>query len=195
MDAINTANNPETSLFKIVTYFDMRTIFTMENLVSKLVDIIKNDNSDTKDFVILASSSKLLRMIDYKYRQVTGEQTEVTFVSTEQYERLKELHNVSDEHRASWKFNRDYDSLGRTRKQLFTTDKRCLKLSTIKSFKGWESPSVIIILDDDYNPQAASRRPMDPGIMYTAITRARENLYIINIGNDTYKEFFKKQAS
>lgn len=184
VDTINTTTGFENTLnFQIVTYYNMRGAFTMENLVSKLTEIIKNSNNEPKDFVVLASYSKLLQTIDSKYREITGEETEITFVSTEQYERLKKLHKVSDEHPASWKFNRDYEALGRTRKQLFTTDKRCLKISTIKSFKGWESPSVIIILDDN---------AMDPEMMYTAITRARENLYIINIDNQVYDKFFKE---
>lgn len=196
VDTISTTTGFDNTLnFQIVTYYNMRSSFTMDNLISKLKEIMTNSNNDPKDFVILASYSKLLQTIDSKYRETTGEETEITFVSKEQYERLKELHKVSDEHPASWKFNRDYEALGRTRKQLFTTDKRCLKLSTIKSFKGWESPSVIIILDDEYNAKAACRRPMEPEMMYTAITRARESLYIINIGNETYDKFFKEQAT
>ena len=195
IDTISTTTSLDNTLnFQIVTYYNMRGSFTMENLVSKLTEIINNSNNDPKDFVVLASYSKLLQTIDSKYRETTGEETEITFVSTEQYERLKELHKVSDEHPASWKFNRDYEALGRTRKQLFTTDKRCLKLSTIKSFKGWEYPSVIVILDDEYNAKAACRKPMEPEMMYTAITRARESLYIINIGNETYDKFFKEQT-
>lgn len=194
IDAINTTNGFDNTLnFQIVTYYNIRSTFTMDNLVLKLTEIIKNSNNDPKDFVVLASYSKLLQTIDSKYREMTGEKTEVTFVSKEQYERLKQLHNVSDDHPASWRFNRDYEALGRTRKQLFTTDKRCLKLSTIKSFKGWESASVIIILDDKYDPKVASYTPMEPEMMYTAITRARESLYIINIGNEKYDKFFKDQ--
>lgn len=193
--AIETANSVENTLnFQIVDYCNMRSSFTMDNLVSKIRDIIKYSNKESKDFVVLASYSRLLQTIDSKYREKTGEKTEITFVSTEQYERLKQLHKVSDDNPASWKFNRDYEALGRTRKQLFTTDKRCLKLSTIKSFKGWESPSVIIILDDEYNTKVGRRTPMEPEMMYTAITRARENLYIINIGNETYDHFFKEQT-
>lgn len=172
----------------------MKSSFTIDNLVSKITDIIKNSNNEPKDFVVLASYSKLLQTIDYKYREITGEKTEITFVSTEQYEQLKQLHSVSDRHPANWKFNRDYEALGRARKQQFTTDKRCLKLSTIKSFKGWESPSVIIILDDEYNSRSASYKPMEPEMVYTAITRARESLYIVNIGNDTYDKFFKEHT-
>lgn len=195
VDTINAASDFDNSLnFQIVTYYNMRGEFTMDNLVLKLTEIIKNSNNSPKDFVVLASYSKLLQTIDFKYREKTGEKTEITFVSTEQFEHLKQLHNVTDKQPANWKFNRDYEALGRTRKQLFTTDKRCLKLSTIKSFKGWESPCVIIILDDEYNAKAACNMPMEPEMMYTAITRARENLYIINIGNETYDKFFKEQT-
>lgn len=195
VDNIQTAVERDNSLnFQVVTYLNLKSGFNMDILVSKLVDIIKASNYETKDFVVLASSSKMLQYIDIKYRQQTGEQTEVTFVTKEQCEKLKQIHNVSDEHPANWKYNRNYEAFGRSRKQLFTTDKRCLKLSTIKSFKGWESPVVIVILDDDYNPKAASYTPMEPATMYTAITRARESLHIINIGNDTFEEFFTQQA-
>ena len=194
IDTINTTAGYDNTLFRIVTYYNIRGSFTIDNLVFKIIEIIKNSNNEPKDFVVLASYSKLLQTIDSKYREMTVEETEITFVSTEQYERLKQLHNVSDNHPASWKFNRDYEAIGRARKQLFTTDKRCLKLSTIKSFKGWESPSVILILDDEYNSKAACYTPMEPEMMYTAITRARENLFVINIGNETYDQFFKEQT-
>lgn len=101
---------------------------------------------------------------------------------------------VTDEKTANWKFNRDFEAIERTRKQLFTTDKRCLKISTIQSFKGWESPSVIVILEGDIALHNTAFRPMSPQTIYTAITRARENMYIINIGNDTYHNFFFNQS-
>ena len=33
-----------------------------------------------------------------------------------------------------------------------------------------------------------------PQAIYTAITRARENMYIINIGNNSYHNFFYNQS-
>ena len=185
---VNTLN------FQILTYIDMRQNNSVDVLVANIINIISNDNNDARDFVVLASSTKLLRNIDTIYRQRTNEQTEITFISTETLERLKQIHQVTDEGAANWKFNRDFEALERTRKQLFTTDKRCLKISTIQSFKGWESPSVIVILESDFALHNTTFRPMSPQTIYTAITRARENMYIINIGNDTYHNFFCKQA-
>ena len=172
----------------------MRKNYSLDNLISELMRIINSDNNDEKDFVILGASTRLLRMIDYQYRSASGKRTEVTFVSTESYERLKQVHRVTEENITSWRFKRDFEALERTRKQLFTTDKRCLKISTIQSFKGWESPSVIVILEADNHTGTSSFCPMAPETVYTAITRARENLYIVNIGNEKYADFFKKQS-
>ena len=194
-DDITTENiMSNTFNFQILTYIDMRQNNTTDALVSNIITIISNDSNEARDFVVLASSTKLLRNIDTLYRQRTNEQTEITFISTEALEKLKQIHNVSDERAANWKFNRDFEALDRTRKQLFTTEKRCLKISTIQSFKGWESPSVIVILESDFALHNTTFRPMSPQTIYTAITRARENMYIINIGNDTYHNFFYNQA-
>lgn len=107
---------------------------------------------------------------------------------------MKKTHNVIEGETANWKFHRDFEALERTRKQLFTTDKRCLKISTIQSFKGWESPSVIVILENDTISDDTNYHPMSPQAIYTAITRARENMYIVNIGNNSYHKFFYNQS-
>lgn len=180
--------------FQVFKYIDMRSDFSLDALIDNIVNIISNDNNEPKDFVVLASSTKLLRSVDYSYRQITQENTEITFVSTEVLDKLKKVHNVTDEKTASWKFHEDFKALERTRKQLFTTDKRCLKISTIQSFKGWESPSVIVILENDTISDDTNYHPMSPQAIYTAITRARENMYIVNIGNDSYHNFFYNQS-
>lgn len=190
--AENTISN--TFNFQIVTYIDLRQNNSIESIITNIINIISNDNNEARDFAVLASSTKSLRNIDILYRQRTNEQTEITFISNETLERLKQIHQVTDEKAANWKFNRDFEALERTRKQLFTTDKRCLKISTIQSFKGWESPSVIVILENDIVLHNTTFRPMSPQTIYTAITRARENMYIINIGNDTYHNFFYNQT-
>lgn len=180
--------------FQVYKYIDMRSDCSLEVLIGNIINIISKNNNEPRDFVILASSTKLLRCIDFNYRRQTKAKTEITFVSTEILEKLKTVHNVTDERTANWKFHRDFEALERTRKQLFTTDKRCLKISTIQSFKGWESPSVIIILENDTILDETNYQPMSPQAIYTAITRARENMYIINIGNNSYHNFFYNQS-
>ena len=86
------------------------------------------------------------------------------------------------------------DEIARIKKFAFQANSGKVKISTIHSFKGWESPSVIVILESDFALPNTTFRPMSPQTIYTAITRARENMYIINIGNDTYHNFFYNQA-
>lgn len=83
--------------FQIFNYIDLRANRSLDALVENITNIISNDNNEARDFVVLASTTKLLRNIDFRYRQLTKEQTETTFVSTEVLNRLKEIHNVTDE--------------------------------------------------------------------------------------------------
>lgn len=57
-----------------------------------------------------------------------------------------------------------------------------LKISTINSFKGWEAENIIFILTSQCK---------SPELVYTAITRAKEKLIILNCGNLEYNSFFK----
>lgn len=190
IDTITIDNVAEGNLFQNLEYIDMRTRYSLEGLVDNIINIISKDNNNPEDFTVLASTTKLLRDIESYYRERTNEKTETTFISTEVLEKLKKLHNNTDK---EWMFQKDLDALERTRKRLFTTDKRYLKLSTIQSFKGWDSASVIVILEQSVIQNDSKISPTSPhAVIYTAITRAKEQLYIINIGNDSYHDFFKK---
>jgi hypothetical protein len=64
-----------------------------------------------------------------------------------------------------------------------------LKISTICSYKGWEAENVILVI------QSVSKEDTDtdncPELIYTALTRAKKNLFIINLGNEKYHHFFE----
>lgn len=71
-DEIAIDNVKETSLnFQILNYIDMRSNCSLDALVENITNIISNDNNATRDFVVLASTTKLLRNIDFRYRQLT----------------------------------------------------------------------------------------------------------------------------
>jgi len=61
-----------------------------------------------------------------------------------------------------------------------------VKLSTIHSFKGWESETIFLILEN-FNFQLTFDE-----ILYTGITRSRANLILINYGNENYNDKLKK---
>ncbi len=57
-----------------------------------------------------------------------------------------------------------------------------VKLSTIHSFKGWESETVFLIIERNH----ANIEATFDEILYTGLTRSRKNLIIINFGNEAY---------
>ena len=82
----------------------------------------------------------------------------------------------------------------------FTTDCDNLKLSTIHSFKGWEAETVILLLQPEmgenstYEGYYIQERENTPALIYTALTRAKCNLFIINLGNNKYHQFFQSNV-
>ena len=64
------------------------------------------------------------------------------------------------------------------------------KFSTIHSFKGWELKNVFLILDSDFEESA--EHESEDNLVYTALTRGKTNLIIINIGNKKYNKFFQE---
>jgi hypothetical protein len=62
-----------------------------------------------------------------------------------------------------------------------------VKISTVHSFKGWESETLFLILEKKYSKMQMT---FDE-ILYTGITRSKANLIIINFGNEEYHNKLK----
>ena len=174
--------------FNLMKYHYIEASDSNYDLSSQIYSICKcfidTCNINIEDVVILAPQTEILRQIDYLYRQETGKGTTVTFVKKEGVERISRQSTL-----ASYEYKRDYDRLEKVEKNRFTMVTRYLKLSTIQSFKGWEAQTVICIIQNDaYSDENIIT---SPELIYTGITRAKENLFVINIGNNDYDDFFK----
>ena len=64
----------------------------------------------------------------------------------------------------------------------FDASKPVMKWSTIHSFKGLESPTVIAILQSS----GSDTRESELEVVYTALSRARANLFILEYGSTRY---------
>jgi hypothetical protein len=163
-----------------------------EKLGKWCMQTVKNFGLSVEKTVVLASTSDLLQAIDFEYRQCSGKKTKITFASKEQYDIIR------NNGAASYRLNDK--ALSRTKKLHFTMDCDCLKLSTIFSFKGWEADNVILFIQKPESPDKDTSQPkliyeapansINPEIIYTAITRARKNLFIFNFENEMYDKFF-----
>lgn len=166
-------------------------------LAQYLIWLSKKFEISMKEIVVLGQSINLLRDIDYFLRTRYGIATMTTFESMEDYRQIK-ARNQSDERTMM-----DLKAVRRVSKVHFTIDINSIKLSTISSFKGWESKTVVLLIqkevediknidEDGYVLQSHSNIN---ALLYTGITRARENLFIFNLGNESYHNFFKTRIS
>lgn len=86
-----------------------------------------------------------------------------------------------------FKTDNDYSKIRDNKKLNFYMNTGTIKISTIHSFKCWESEVVFLLLEK----KNESERSFDE-ILYTGLTRTRSNLVVINLGNQEYHERMKK---
>ena len=173
----------------VIKYWNVGKANKAEKLVENINWITQTFKLEAKNVVVLAESISLLRELTFHYEIMNKRRAMINFETKQQYDEL--VKNVDNEY-----LKRDLENIRRAAKTHFTTCYDGIKLSTIHSFKGWESQSIILFLqtfnecDDDVDSYGIQERENTSSLIYTAITRARGNLFIINLGNDKYHDFF-----
>lgn len=155
---------------RIIEYHFFQS-FSVQKLYEFIYDVLERNQVHSSDTGILCSKVELLRGIDYFIRTLKREKTATTFESQEEFERLN-----GDE--------KEIEKLRRLKKNHFWMKTGTVKLSTIHSFKGWEIDTLFLIIEKESN---------NSELIYTAITRARRNLIIFNLGDNKLDTFFKKE--
>lgn len=195
-EGISTPPVLDQSLLVSIKYANIGLADDMNKLARYCRGIFRKFNINPKDSVVLAQMGDILRVVDYNYRQMTAQRTTTTFMKKESYDELLAKYHIDTEKDSTinYAFKRDKEAIEHGLKERFTMDTNNLKLSTIHSFKGWEAPTVILFIESEEGDLQKFKVPSNldnPELIYTAITRARENLYIINLGNKKYDDFFK----
>lgn len=72
------------------------------------------------------------------------------------------------------------------KKYHFWYDRVTLKLSTIHSFKGWEANTLFLILEEQFD--GSDFMTSFEELIYTAITRSKTNLVVLNYGNTKHHQ-------
>jgi len=140
------------------------------SIVSSIFENIKANNIHPNDVSILSSQVSILREVDFLIRTDFNEKTKTTFEDKEMYG-SKSLDTM------------DLSNLRNAKKVAFNHNSGVVKLATIHSFKGYESPTIFLIINDDDNEE----------LIYTGITRAKENIMVFIPEKSKYDEFFKSQ--
>ena len=164
----------QTDAFEIVKYQTYLAKDDLKEIYTKIVDYITVNNFIPKDITILCSRIELLRDLNSFFNK--KEKTMTTF------ENLIELYDITGcddktPHKEIKKrevsCQQEIKKIRKRKKNYFNLNSELIKISTIHSFKGLESPTVFCILLENDSPE----------IIYTAMTRAKTNLIIFDVMN------------
>lgn len=176
----------ESCFFK---YEKIQSVAWFEDVFNSVKSYMSSHDLHPNDVVILSSKINPIRKLNEFW--VEKEKTHCMF---ETYEELsfilgkdkRELMGMNDAvlNNLIEENKEEVKRVRRVKKNHFHANSGLIKISTIHSYKGLESKTVFYILHEDDEPE----------MVYTSITRSKENLVIFDIGeNNKYSEFFEKE--
>lgn len=134
------------------------------------------------DICFQASQVVILRELGFKIRSLSNQKTNTMFETQEVYDKLK------SDYGDTVKFHKEIEQVRRNKKFNYWNNRGFLKMSTIHSFKGWEVDTLFLLIDSE--KEENSKDFTTDELIYTAITRCRTNLIVLNINNLKYHDFF-----
>jgi superfamily I DNA and RNA helicase len=148
-------------------------IFDVKNLgqlAEEIVAIAKVNKIHPNDISIISSQEDILRNLDHVLR-TSESHKERTLCSFP-------LHEVTNHP----KYSKSYDKISSSKKIGFNLNSGVMKLSSTHSFKGFESPFIFLIINNNDSQE----------MVYTGLTRAKENLMVLLERDSSYLDFFSK---
>lgn len=167
-------------------YRRMARTATPEEIELCCADFIARRHLVPASVAVLAQTTGMVRAVEQCHRLRTGEAGTITCEREETYQALACTANSNQK-----EAERDLIALRRSKKLFFTTGTQRMKFATTQSFKGWDIETVVLIIAPVHSSQDFFP---DPGLVYTAMTRARQNLLVINCGYDEYNDFFQREC-
>ena len=167
--------------FSHVDYYWFNHEFSADDAFRTINDLTVKYGVHNGDIVVLALNDKELR--DVYDTMVSGWEIEPQMMCITNAEK-RQIDEVCANDKEKKSKTEDVE---RQKKYDFKIASDDPKVCTIKSFKGWEIPTVFLIIterDDKYTGDEQ---------VYTGITRAMQNLIILNFRNEYYDEFFSKK--
>lgn len=159
------------------------------NYTEKFFDIFLNISkklySHYDDICILWTEKKEVRKIDKFFRD-NKIKTITTFETEEMFNHFSDNtinEKQTDDELDDYSINNNINTIERNKKINFRPHSWLLKISTIHSFKWWEIWTIFLIIDNKSD---------NFELIYTWITRTKDNLIVINLWNQKFDDFFKK---
>lgn len=154
----------------------------LKSLANYIRQLIKAYELHMNDVTVLSSSVDLVRKLGDVYSKLTKEKVNCMCETQEEFDKMSGDRIKIKEAR-------------RFKKQNFWQNTGRVSFSSIHSFKGLESTAVILIVGDGVVDNGDNSTPINLvesqfELTYVGVTRARNYLFVINIGDEKYDKFF-----
>lgn len=156
-------------------------------LADDIYTFMKTNKIHPNDLCIVGGEIAALRQLEKAYKERTGEDTNSTFETLEQYEEVLERFDPEPmpPDVKEVLIEEELTPVRRSKKYHFWQNRGTVKLSTVHSYKGLEARSIVYILS----------RGDSAEIAYTAITRSTRNLLILVPRGHRNTRFFEERLS
>jgi len=167
---------------EFVGYHPIHSDVGLGFLTEFILYLIKEYTLNPQDVCVISESIAVLRLLESNIKSNSPYDTCSTFESQKEFEAIERRFPKDNDR------EREIKGIRRNRKHHFWMNSGELKLSTVHSFKGWETPTLILIIEP--NLKASSDE-----LIYTALTRARNNIHVVNLNNKKYHHFFESLST
>jgi len=163
-------NNNEQSFLNLGIFtnliYDTLDLDNYEKITESILKKVKENKIHSNEVTILCSRITVLKEIDFLIRKKYNEKTTRTFESKELYERGANKYDI--------------ENIRKIKKIAFNQNSGLIKLSTIHSYKGFESDCIFLIIHPEDNEE----------IVYAGLTRSKFNLMVFTPNNSKFLDFF-----
>ncbi len=169
----------------VLEYAHLGTNSDCSKLAENIYTFMQAHNIQPNDICIVGGEIAPLRQLEEAYKARTGEETNTTFETQDVYERvLDEVDSASLPRDVRKKEIDDkLEPIRRSKKFHFWQNRGTLKLSTIHSYKGLEARNIVYLMSSNDTDE----------IVYTAITRSKNNLLAYFSPGHKYASFLEQR--
>ncbi|MGL6130885.1 MAG: AAA family ATPase [Fusobacteriaceae bacterium] len=161
-------------------YFNTKDSFKNSVITEYIKDIIFKNNFEFDKTAILCTEVEIILPIMEEFKNKIN-----NFGITMETFEEREIFNKTDKN----EFDKAIKSIRRNRKLNFEIFGNFIIFSTVHSFKGFERDNIIFVVSEPKYLGLDKKKNINE-LIYTGITRAKQNLCIINVGLEEYNDFF-----
>ena len=152
------------------------------NIVRFIRGVMKRQSLHVNDITVLGANIEIVREVSDTYVKAYNEKVNCMCETPEEFQKV-----AGDE--------REVKKIRRFKKVNFWQNTGGVSFSSIHSFKGLESPAIVLIVGagmktDTGDQDVVNIARANQELLYVGITRSRNYLYVINYGDMSYDSFF-----